>query len=100
MSFKIALILSVKNMTPIILQMVFLMNVDINMLYLFQYMTLQHVLVLVHEQIGFLFPNIVSSVHINPLKNKKRAQSIKFRDKMMISPCPRFDSTTTNPTCR
>lgn len=59
--------------------MVFLMNVDINMLYLFQYMTLQHVLVLVHEQIGFLFPNIFSSVHINPLKKQKKGSKYKIQ---------------------
>lgn len=65
-SFKISLILSVKNMTPLILLMGFLMNVDLNMVCLLQYMILWHVLVLVHEQISFQFPNILSSVHINP----------------------------------
>lgn len=70
-SFKIASILSGKNMIPILLLMGFLINVDLNMVYLFRYMILQLVLVLVHEQISFQFHNIVSSVHINPLKNKK-----------------------------
>lgn len=63
-SFKIALLLSVKNITPIILLMVFLVNMDLNMQYLFQYMILHHVLVSVHEQITFLFPNIVSFIYL------------------------------------
>lgn len=96
---KISLLLSVKNMTPLILLMGFLMNVDLNIVCLLQYMILWHVLVLVHEQISFQFPNILSSVHINPLK-KNWDQSIKFRDRILILPCPRFDTTTTNPICR
>lgn len=57
-------------MIPILLLMVFLINVDLNMVYLFQDMILQLVLVLVHKQIRFQFHNIVSSVHINPFLKK------------------------------
>lgn len=57
-------------MIPILLLMVFLINVDLNMVYLFQDMILQLVLSLVHKQIRFQFHNIVSSVHINPFKQK------------------------------
>lgn len=90
-SFKIALILSVKNMTAIILLMwVFLMNVDLNMLYQFQNMTLQHALVLVHEQISFKFLNIVSSVHINPFFKKKEGTKYKVQRQNYAFPLPQI----------
>lgn len=51
---KISLMFSEKSITPTILLMAFLMKVDLNVVYLFQYtISLHFLLVLVHEQISF-----------------------------------------------